>query len=207
MRDIIVAFGGMRFTSMDLENVQGAQLLLEACADTLQTLRMLPDERFQRCKRIADPWEDLPNPCADVVSPVFPQHFNFSCNTTLRSLEVQLVSIITRQSTNRLSKLLPTIKSPTFSEIVVVFSEMDVYMPSQELARALRQLYEIKEFRVAFCLETLDGLRAQGLRQLQRNTNGVVKGGIFDFLPCPPLVFSRTVTGYDRSVSSPRERI
>lgn len=52
LEDIIVAFGGMRFTSMDLRNVRGVQLLLEACADTLERLRIYPDDIFQRCKRV-----------------------------------------------------------------------------------------------------------------------------------------------------------
>lgn len=39
LRDIIDAFGGIRFTSMDLRNVRGARILSEACANTLETLR------------------------------------------------------------------------------------------------------------------------------------------------------------------------
>ena len=44
LKDMIVAFGGMRFTSMDLLVVQGMQLLVEACAGTLETLRICPDD-------------------------------------------------------------------------------------------------------------------------------------------------------------------
>lgn len=51
LKDIIVAFGGIRFTSMDLRNVRGMRLLLEACADTLETVNILPDSIFQRGKR------------------------------------------------------------------------------------------------------------------------------------------------------------
>jgi len=54
LKDIIVAFGGMRFTSMDLHNVRGVHLLLEACGDTLETVKILPDEMFQRGKRVLD---------------------------------------------------------------------------------------------------------------------------------------------------------
>lgn len=39
-RDMITLFGGLRFRSMDLCSVEGSRLLLEACADTLQTLRI-----------------------------------------------------------------------------------------------------------------------------------------------------------------------
>ena len=59
LKDIIVAFGGMRFTSMDLRNVRGTQLLLEACADTLEVLHIYPDDIFQRCERVLYSREDF----------------------------------------------------------------------------------------------------------------------------------------------------
>ena len=54
LEDITAAFGGMRFTSMDLRNVRGTQLLLEACADTLETLRIYLDDVSQDCKQVPD---------------------------------------------------------------------------------------------------------------------------------------------------------
>ena len=41
--EIITTFGGMRFISLDLDNVPGTQLILDACAGTLQTLRLNPN--------------------------------------------------------------------------------------------------------------------------------------------------------------------
>jgi hypothetical protein len=41
-RDMITLFGGLRFRYMDLFSVEGSRLLLEACADTLQTVRVYP---------------------------------------------------------------------------------------------------------------------------------------------------------------------
>lgn len=52
LMDMIAAFGGMRFTSMDLRNVRGTRLLLEACADTLVTLHVYSDDAFQHCMGI-----------------------------------------------------------------------------------------------------------------------------------------------------------
>ena len=46
LEDTIAAFGGMRFTSMDLWRTRGIQLLLETCADTLETLRICPEEIY-----------------------------------------------------------------------------------------------------------------------------------------------------------------
>jgi len=41
-RDMITLFGGLRFRYMDLYSVGGSRLLLEACADTLQAVRIYP---------------------------------------------------------------------------------------------------------------------------------------------------------------------
>ena len=41
-RDMIALFGGLRFRYMDLFSVEGSKLLLEACADSLQTVRIYP---------------------------------------------------------------------------------------------------------------------------------------------------------------------
>ena len=59
-------------------------------------------------------------------------------------------------------------------------------------------MYKIKRFRVAFCLETLEELRAQSLHRLTVDTGAAAAGGAYGFLPSPPLVFSRTGTRYGR---------
>jgi len=41
-RDMITLFGGLRFRYMDLFSVEGSRLLMGACADTLQTVRVYP---------------------------------------------------------------------------------------------------------------------------------------------------------------------
>lgn len=51
LEEIITSFGEMRFSSMDLDEVVGVQLLLDACAETLQTLRYRLDRRFTLRKR------------------------------------------------------------------------------------------------------------------------------------------------------------
>ena len=55
LKDMIIAFGGMRFTSMDLHDVLGMQLLFEACADTLETVHIHPGGALQHRKRFLDP--------------------------------------------------------------------------------------------------------------------------------------------------------
>ena len=104
--------------------------------------------------------------------------------------------------TPRIRELFSTIVSPEFSELVVVFSEGEAHCPSGDLACALREMHEIKEFRVLFCLETLEELRVSSLHRLTLQARAATVAGAYNFLPRPPLVFSRTVTKYDRFKSS-----
>ena len=55
LEGIIATFGGIRFTSLHLYGVGGAQLLLDACAETLQTLYIDPGGMVHHCKRFSDP--------------------------------------------------------------------------------------------------------------------------------------------------------
>ena len=48
LRDMISLFGGIRFRHMDLFNVDGMRLLLDACAETLETLRLYPPNPGRR---------------------------------------------------------------------------------------------------------------------------------------------------------------
>lgn len=106
------------------------------------------------------------------------------------------------QCTRAIKELLSTIKSPTFPEVVVVLSERDIHF-SRWLPRVLlREMYEIRGFRLAFCFEASEELRVRHFPQLVSKMEAEAVRGTFDFLPCPPSVFSRTVTGYDFSVSS-----
>ena len=51
LEEIIASFGGMGFVFMDLTAVEGVQLILDACAETLQTLRFRPESLLHSCKR------------------------------------------------------------------------------------------------------------------------------------------------------------
>jgi hypothetical protein len=44
VKEMILLFGGLRFRHMELFGVKCVQLLLEACADTLETLRLYPTD-------------------------------------------------------------------------------------------------------------------------------------------------------------------
>jgi hypothetical protein len=53
LKDMIVAYGGMQFTSMVLHHVQGIQLVLDACANTLETAYIQLHNASKHCKRVA----------------------------------------------------------------------------------------------------------------------------------------------------------
>ena len=44
VKDMITLFGGLRFRHMDLYGVTFVRLLLDACTETLETLRFYPTE-------------------------------------------------------------------------------------------------------------------------------------------------------------------
>ena len=97
-----------------------------------------------------------------------------------------------------LKELLPTVNSPVFSEIVVVFSKREVrWPPLSGLADPLREMHEAREFRLVFFLETAEENRAQNLQLLTSEIQAEVAKGSFSFLSSPPLAFPRTVEKYD----------
>jgi len=77
-----------------------------------------------------------------------------------------------------------------------MFTERDVYLTQQLPKGLLRGMYEIKRFRLAFCLEAPEELRVRHFPELASRMEAEAVRGTFDFLPCPPSFFSRTVTGY-----------
>jgi len=125
------------------------------------------------------------------------QGFDLSRNTALRSLELRASPHLPEYG-NTLKELLPTIKSPVFSEIVVVFSEEDVRWLPPVVTNVLLEMYKIRKFRVAFCLETIERFEAYSSRLLMSEIEGGAFKGSLDFLPCPPSVFSRTQAKSDR---------
>jgi len=46
VKDMITLFGGLRFRCMDLFRVKCVRLLLDACENTLETLRLYPTDRY-----------------------------------------------------------------------------------------------------------------------------------------------------------------
>ena len=54
MKDMIAFFGGLRFRHMDLFEVKCTRLLLDECSETLETLRLYPNDRYGK----KFPWKE-----------------------------------------------------------------------------------------------------------------------------------------------------
>ena len=175
---MIHLFGGIRFRCMDLFNVSETQLLVDACAGTLESLRLYPTGNQHSSKdtevlanRFADRWTLW--------------GFDLSRNKSLRTLEVSASSIhgvLRGTSPDAPSSLLKhafsTITSPAFSEVVVVYRDYDFSgvqdtefshlpplceVPQVEKAREdsqhralfemFREIYKVREFRLVLCAD------------------------------------------------------
>ena len=200
LEEIIESFGGMRFVSMELNDVVGVQLLLDACAEMLQTLCFLPGNRLYRSKFLKEYGMTSALTELGVGPPPSPQNLDLSRNKVLRSLEVRDLIIFQPEFKCALRQFLPTITSPVFSEIVVVSPDEPRKLCG--MAQALRQLYEIRRFCLAFCLETADQSGVGNLQALEIAIRNKVTQGSYDFLPRPPVVFACTLTKYDRLMTS-----
>lgn len=49
MKNMVALFGGLHFRYMDLFRVKCVRLLLDACAKTLETLRLYPTDPYGEC--------------------------------------------------------------------------------------------------------------------------------------------------------------
>lgn len=190
LKDLIVAFGGMRFTSMRLESVRGVSLLLKACADTLRTVYIHPGDRFHPGEGVTE--VHIPDARTDVTLSVTPSRFDFSRNAVIQTLEIPLHSAHIHART---ISALSTIISPAFSELVIIFSGAGCWQ--KLLADVLVDMYKIKQFRVKFCLEASEESMAQSLERLAADTWKATAQGIYDFLPFPPVVCSRPLSSFD----------
>jgi len=84
------------------------------------------------------------------------------------------------------------------SEIVVIFFEEEVRWLPAGLTGGLREMHKIREFRLSYCLETIERIMAPNQQALTRTTHAEVCKGYFDFLSRPLVVFSHTLVKYNR---------
>ena len=128
MKDMITFFGGIHFSHVDLFRVKCAGLLLDACADTLEVLRLYPTDPYG--ERIHKRRERKTNPSDQSVvdNQVLFQHFDPSRNRSLRTLETTAKSV--NAASGSASDFFRTVLSTTTShaplDVVVVYRETDL---------------------------------------------------------------------------------
>jgi hypothetical protein len=127
-QDMVNLFGGMRFSAMNLFQVDETRLLLDACAETLRVLRLHPnDPHGGQCYL-----KHVRFQANDPIAESSLRDFDLSRITSLRNLEVPVCSLdsaLRAGSLDTASKLLkhtlPTIQSPVFSQVRVIYEEDD----------------------------------------------------------------------------------
>jgi len=170
-RDMITLFGGLRFQYMDLFSVEGSRLLLDACSDTLQTVRVYPS---------------VPNKSKQELL----RAFDLSHLRSLRCLEVTASSMSKayQEATRLIHEIFSTIKSPVFSEIVLVFQRPDLYRPYFIPFDMFRQMHSERKFRLVFSLEVAKRHKDLGLQVMELRMGYEVAQERLDFLENPPTL-------------------
>jgi len=224
VEDMIALFGGLHFHYMDLFRVNCTQLLLGACAETLETLRLYPtdfsgEESLLEGKerRTSSSSRSIEN--GDLVC----RHFDLSRNKSLRTLETTAESMVcVGADPSFLRTVLSTITSPLPLDIVIVYQCHDVdYMlwwwekpfPTVEFLggteetdashrqrfKQLHEMYMAREFRPVLCADAIDCAVEHVIQALESVVETEkVKGGL-DYLLREPLIVSET--------RSPRTRL
>ena len=122
LEDMIDLFGGIRFCYMDLFCVCGMRLLLDACAETLETLRLYPHDPHGEQLSLMGV-RILTN---DFTVESHPQDFDLSRNKSLRTFEIT-ARYATFCTASSLNHALSTITSPVFSEVIVFYRDYDFW--------------------------------------------------------------------------------
>jgi len=211
LKDMIDLFGGIRFRCMDLFEVDGMRLLLGACAETLEVLRLYPTDR--RGKEISlDGMQVL----ADNSSASFSLgDIDLSQNRSLRALEVTASSVIGGEP-EFLTRVLSTITSPAFSEVVVFYrdytfpgvrgsplfldlsafrmmSDADIVEQASKHHRRFelfREMHKVRGFQLVLCADVWDRVVEYTVQVLKQAVAVEKANGGFGGLFSEPLVVS-----------------
>ena len=218
LEDMIDLFGGIRFRSMTLFDVVGMQLLLNACAGTLETFKLYP----------SDPrGKELPPFSVRIVTEDFEamsslQDFDLSRNKLLRTLLVPASSIDDTlidsppgTASNTLKYVLSTITSPTFFTFMVIYyhddfrgveyqgrSDWPAFREMSEVDRTeeaswhhrrfevLREVRKARDFDLVLCAGVWESMREYAVGALkQAVAEERAKKGFEDFRSEPSVTY------------------
>ena len=216
MEDMIALFGGLRFRYTDLFRVKCARLVLDACRETLEILRLYPTDLYGEepiSKRIqqgmtsgSQSIENGQAVCRDI---------DLSRNKSLRTLETTAEAMTARDASPIFFRtILATITSPLPLDFVVVYGEYEVdcrvptwlntthvWDPPAETEshnslchrqrfKVFREMYGVREFRLVLCADVLDCVVDDAIETLEFVVEAEKARGGSDYLRCEPLVIS-----------------
>jgi len=118
LKDMIDLFAGLRFRRMELCNVDGIRLLLDACAKTLETLQLYSLD--PRGKGFSLEYVSVSANAFTATTSL--QDFDLSRNKSLRMLEITAYSSYVRRL-DLLTRVLSTITSPLPPKVVIIYRE------------------------------------------------------------------------------------
>jgi len=211
LEDMIDLFGGIRFRYMDLFNVNGMRLLLDTCAETLETLRLYPTDPCGRELSLSG----LDVVTDDVAAVPFIRDFDLSRNRILRTLEVTGRTIdggLLRSGSPDIAirfftYVLSTITSPAFTEVTVFYREYDFvgvsargcfWLSPAKMRReaswfdrrfeVFRAMQKVRDFQLVLCADTWDEAREHTTGALKQAVAAEKEKRRFDDTFLEPLV-------------------
>lgn len=117
------------------------------------------------------------------------QDFDLSHLRSLRSLEFTASSMSQAiGAPDLLRDIVSTIRSPLFSEVILIFQRPDLYRPYYIPFEVFRQMHSMKKFRLIFCLEVARRYRNTGLRIMRQRMEYELSERRLDFLESPPTL-------------------
>ena len=214
-KNMIALFGGIRFRYMHLFDVGETQLLLRACAGTLETLRLCPDDPRGEQLHLKDMRFSINN----LTAKSSPLDFDLSRNKSLRTFEVGAQSITYRWKSPAPSTLgflrtvFSTITSPAFFEVIVIYLDRDFggaklyshdtwghwkqMTPAEGAEEAswhrvlfevFREMYTVRDFRLVLAVEARDRLGEYTVGAVKRAVATENATKRLDYLPSEPAV-------------------
>ena len=199
LRDLSELCGGLRFHYIDLVGIGCSRLLLDTCAETLETLRVHPTQwNYMGKGGVSTVINCLTHqPTGTGYRDSIRRTFDLSNNRSLRTLEVEIALTDSGYAMGFLEDLLSTITSPVFSDVVIILQDIIVHrdIPLNALFRAVRDMCEVKPFRLVFRLGKLP-LDGEGNREKLKGLieAEAAKGGLGPLLHPPVIVPYTRVT-------------
>jgi len=211
LTDMIDLFGGIRFRYMDLYYVNGMQLLLDACVETLETLRLYPTD-FSGKGSSVDGMRALADGFAASSSL---GNTGLSQNKSLQTLEVTASSLLDG-GPGFLTYLLSTITSPVFSKVAVFYRDRDFHgvqptwllddYPFRWMSKAeeveeakrhhrqfevLRNMHRVRDFQLVLYADVQECVGRYTVRVLEQAVAAEeAKGGFDGLFSKPSLVYT-----------------